>query len=216
MPGLSRPRPEAEHHAGLLAGAPVSVETPGPADTLWTRASPQGLRSPSALKHPPSPAPARAWGGSAHLRGLWAGGWRVRSPAAEPRARDRKLGGRVPPPPLQDQSVGSGPASNQMTSCLIKSLTLYQGLARDRRALGRCERLSGVPLPPCPRKGTLRGRRLGRCRTVEGSRAWDSPRHPGWRIWCGERPPRPGPGLCSPAGWRRPRTKGGFLGEEGP
>lgn len=73
----------------------------------------------------------------AHLPGLWAGGWSVWSPAAESRAQARKLGGCAPPPLLRDQCVGSGPAFNQMTGCVIKSLTLYQGLARGLRVLGR-------------------------------------------------------------------------------
>lgn len=75
----------------------------------------------------------------------------------------------MPPPLVQDQCVGSGPAFNRMTGCLIKSLTLYQGLARGLGVLGR--KIGASEWGPLhlvctwARRGTA----------LRGSRAWGSP-----------------------------------------
>lgn len=127
-------------------------------------------------------------------------------------------GGSPLHPPLWDPCVGNGPAFNQVTGCLIKLLTLL--VLGGGCWEGRCGRLSGVPLPSCPRKGmlsALSAQQLGRRVTPERSGVWDIPSStaaagPG----AGARPHRPDPWTLFPSRLAPGGGRGGFLVGEGP
>lgn len=147
--------------------------------------------------------------------GLWVERQELR---AKPGAPDWKGGGSPLHPPLWDPCVGNGPAFNQVTGCLIKLLTLL--VLGGGCWEGRCGRLSGVPLPSCPRKGmlsALSAQQLGRRVTPERSGVWDIPSStaaagPG----AGARPHRPDPWTLFPSRLAPGGGRGGFLVGEGP
>lgn len=144
MPGLPRPCQEAEHHAGLLARAPVRLDAlcqaaaasaPDSARTLvpsrgagQARPVPVGMSLKWQDRGLPGRSPRshlRVRGGSAArcIFGTDAGGSFVTGASGawlrRPEPRTGRWGSALPPP-LGDLCVGSGPPFNRVTGSLIK------------------------------------------------------------------------------------------------